>query len=302
MDEPSRRALLGGVGTGLVGLLAGCRAPTVGRDPTPAPVTDATPEPTTTPTPEPEPEPPDFWEWLPATASVGGDYSFGSLALPDLRSAELARNRLAPTRFTPTEVHGILGPTAELLTLSTGSAAGGILRGDYDSGALGDELDSAGLTANGDGVYTGERRGFALDSTVVRWADDPDGPTGVLDVLGRQVDGDAEDSLPMDGPVRRALTAIRGASARFGRPLAVESGPFATARFVVNGIGVSDATVRWRSVVAFDGSVPDAAAERYGSQFVDREGFEDVVVRTGSSLLLVEAATTADVATQTEPL
>jgi hypothetical protein len=295
MDDLSRRALLSGVGAGLTGVLAGCSAPTAGRSP-PA---SATPTPTATP--DASAERPAFWGWLPRPEVVGDAYSFGSLAVPDVRSAGLARNRLAPTRFTPEQVHETLSSTTDLLTVSTGAVAGGILRGEYDDGALGDALESAGLSAE-EGVYRGERLGFALESELVLWADHPEDPASVLSVLGRQQAGD-HGSYPGAQPaVERALAALRGSTARFGRPLDVDDGPFASARFLANGVGQSAGSIRWRSAIAFDGDVPDAAADEYLQQFVDRDGFQNVRGRTEPGLLVIESETSAERATATQPL
>ncbi len=300
MDELSRRQLLTGLGVGLSGGLAGCGAPTAGRQATPAPAADPTPSPTATP--GESAETPAFWGWLPTPANVGSEYSFGSLAVPDLRSAGLARDRLAPARFIPEQVLDVISATTDLLTVSTGSVAGGVLRGDYDPGALGDALESAGLPAETEGIHAGDRLGFALESELIRWADHPDDPAAVLAVLGRQLEG-GRDSYPASTPpVERALAAIQGSTARFGRPLAVEEGPFAAARFLANGIGVSDGSISWLSAIAFDGDVPDAAVDEYRQSFVDREGFENVRGRTEPGLLVVAAETSAERAAATQPL
>ena len=187
MDESSRRALLGGIGAGFAGLLAGCagRAPVIGTD-----RETSTPPPST---PDASPDRPAFWEWLPHPEAVGGGYSFGSLAIPDVQSANLARNRLAPARFTPAQLHDRFTSTTELVTVSTGSVAGGLLRGDYDPEAITAALESAGFTPEDDGMYVGDRLGFAPESTLLRWADDPSGPAGLLRALGQRVAGAGEE-------------------------------------------------------------------------------------------------------------
>jgi hypothetical protein len=300
MDGLSRRALIAGLGVGLSGVLAGCGAPTAGRSPPETPT--AEPEATPTPTPDPAKGTPEFWGWLPRPDVLGSEYSFGSLAVPAVRDAGLARERLAPARFTPERIDDVVSSTTALLTVSTGAAAGGVLRGEYDAGAFGDALESAGLAAGENGVYTGDRLGFALDSGVVRWADHPSDPAGVLAILRQQLAG-AEDSYPTTSPpVERTLAAIQGASARFGRPIDVADGPLASARFLANGVGPVDGSVAWTSAVAFDGDVPDAVAEEYRGQFVDREGFENVRGRTEPGLLVIESETSAERASATQPL
>jgi hypothetical protein len=296
MDESSRRAVLSGLGAGIAGVLAGCagRAPVTGTD---RPIETQAPS-----TPEESTPDPAFWGWLPRPAAVGGDYSFGSVAVPDARSAGLARDRLAPARFTPPQVHDVLGSTTELLTVSTGSIAGGVLHGEFDPDDLSSALESAGFAPGDDGILTGERLAFAPESSLIRWADDPAGPAALIGTLGDQVAASDETYVTTAPPVERALSAIRGTPARFGRPIDVEGGPFDTAQFLANGIGPSGASIGWTSALAFDGAVPADAAAGYRQQFVDRSGFENVRARTEAGLLVVAAETTADRATATNPL
>ena len=296
MDESSRRAVLCGLGAGLAGVLAGCagRAPVTGTD---RPTETQAPS-----TPEDSTADPAFWGWLPRPAAVGGDYSFGSVAVPDARSAGLARDRLAPSRFTPPQVHDVLSSTTDLLTVSTGSVAGGILQGDFDPDDLSSALESAGFAPGEHGVYTGERLAFAPESSLIRWADDPAGPAALVGVLGEQVGASGEGYVTTTPPVERALSAIHTTPSRFGRPIDVDGGPFDTARFLANGIGPSGESIGWTSALAFDGTVPEDAAAGYRQQFADRAGFENVRARTEAGLLVVEAETSADRATATQPL
>lgn len=303
MDEPSRRAYLGGLGVGLGGLLAGCagRAPVVEPSSRNEETPSGTPEPSTPEQSPPEPEPPSLVDRLPAPAAVGGRYTFGAFDWDGLRAANLARGTLRPGRFVPGALQNVLPTTRRSLTINTGPAAGGTLAGDYDDGTVAAALTNAGFS-RADGRFRNEMLAVAVDEDVVRWADAPDGGDAIIGAVGDRLDGRSEGYTDAAPALRPVLRATGAAPARFGRPLAVDSGPFETSTFLATGIGPDGGGVRWVSAVGFDGPVPTAARDRFRERYADLDEVEDVEAAADDGLLVVEVTTTADLVTSIQPL
>lgn len=299
MSEHTRRRLLGGLGAGLAGLLAGC--PSADGEGSPA----ATPTPTPTPTPAVPSEAPAFWGWLPTPAALGtGPYSIGSFDLESLREAELTQRNLRPRRYTPAVLNPVGEATEQLLTLSTADVGTGILLGSYDTASLRDRLEGEGYTQEAASApYATDGKRVLVEAERLVWADAPASADAVLETVRAQADGDGE-SYPAAAPaLRTVLETLTDFDARFAlRTSGPEDDPFADARFLATGIGTDGDTVVWRTAVSFEGTPPTAARDHYQSQFEETQGFENVRTRTSEGLLVMDADTSPVWATSTQPI
>lgn len=292
MHEPSRRRVLA-AGVGFAGLLAGCGAPTT-EDPTP----------TATPTPTLPADAPAYWQWLPTPDALGLEtFSFGSLDLDTLADEELRQGNLRPRLYTPESVEAVYRDTTELLTLSTVDVGAGILLGDYERDAVVGVLEDDGFEEGPEGRYSAANLTVVIVEDGLVWADAESGAETALEALLDRRAGTGESYVLATPPLESVLDALTGYPARFAREVSAEDdGPFATARFLGTAIGASEDAVTWRTAIAFEGSVPDAAREHYQTQFETKEGFENVVTSTRDGLLVMDADTSVAVATATRPL
>ncbi|MFB6311800.1 MAG: hypothetical protein ABEH64_11550 [Salinirussus sp.] len=303
MDESSRRGYIVGIGASLAGLLAGCtgRAPVAdprARGEADGEKTPSNPEPVSTPS---APENPRLEDRLPDPAAVGGRYTFGAFRWTRLREANLARGTLRPGRFVPGALQDILPDTEYSLTINTGQAAGGTLHGSYAEGTVESALLDGGFSRAAEG-FRNESLAVAVEEDVVRWADAPDSTDAIIDAFGGRREGRDQrytDAAPSLAPV---LAATDPASARFARPLAVDSGPFEASTYLATGITPEGDGVRWRSAVGFEGTVPPQARERFRERYAELDGVESIEMRTDESLIVVDVMTTADVITSIQPL
>jgi len=301
MDDPARRRFLAGLAAGTAGLLAGCGAPTQAEEATPTP--EPTPTPTPTPTATPTPDVAAYRTWLPAPAALAMDpYALGALDLEALREAELDQRKLAPGRYTPGVLSTTLPATDSLVTVSTGDAAGGVLEGAYDPDAVGTALADADFEATDEEAYARDTLGVEVGDALLRWADAPEaGP--ILEALRARGEGAGATYEERNPRLSAVLDRLAPALARFARPVSGGSdGPFADARFLGTGIWASAETVRWRTVLAFEGTPPAAAETRYRTQFEDKQGFEAVETAIEGEVLRLDAETSPAYATSTQPI
>lgn len=302
MDDPARRRLLASLAAGTAGLLAGCGAPAQSDESTPTP--DRTPTPSPTPTPTPAPDVADYRTWLPAPAALTMEpYALGALDLEALREAGLDQRNLSPGRYTPGSLSATLPATASLVTLSTADAAGGVLEGEYDPDAVGSTLADADFEAATDGdAYTRETMRVDVGDALLLWADAPQAGS-ILETLRGRHEGDGTTYEARNPRLSAVLDRLAPAWARFARPVSGGSdGPFADARFLGTGIWASAETVRWRTVLAFEGTPPDEAESRYRTQFEDKQGFEAVETAIEGEVLRLDAETSPAYATSTQPI
>jgi len=297
MRDLTRRGFLT-TSAAVAGLLAGCPSDSDGTASTPSPT------PTPTPTPAIPADAPEYWSWLPAPAALDVDrYSVGAFDLEPMREAGAANRLLDPRRFAPEALEAAIGPTERLLTLSNSDFGTGLLFGDYDVEAIGQDLQASNFDQSGGTRYTGEDIVVDLSTERIDWADRAATASATVETMQKQV-GNGETPYPAaNSKLRRALETVEPAEARFALEYRPQAGAnkLEGARYHANGMQFKESSASWHIAVVYAEAPPEGAARAYREVFEDKQGFTDIRTRVDGDLLELEVSTSPIYATSTQP-